>query len=218
LCQLPAIDIDGDQLIKVMRENNSEGAGMPDDPAAHVSRTCVATVTLDALVLNGTTFVREQPLNAFIAVLGQPTRVIDPKPPAPLGHRNNQIHMYDDLGLYLTENHATRLIGQVAFVLWPEESPFRPLKAFHGELTVGDVRFWPGMPLKDCEGSVLFQRLVGGLYEAEGKVHLSIFSRGRKLWNRHRGKRHYVVDLCVGLSVERLRKLRERWDAEANRS
>ena len=58
----------------------------------------------------------------YAAVLETPARTEEPSPPAPYGHRNNQIHLFDDLGLYLIEHHATRLVVAVVFVLWRDEA------------------------------------------------------------------------------------------------
>ena len=59
-------------------------------------------------------------------VLGPPDRTVEPSTPAPMGYRNNQMHMYDGLGLYLNEHHATRRIQDVTFVFNIADTPFRP--------------------------------------------------------------------------------------------
>jgi hypothetical protein len=112
-------------------------------------RGSVAAVTadasLDGLRLNGRLFQSPVQPTEYAAVLESPPRVVEPSPPAPYGHRNNQIHLFDELGLYLIEHHATRLVDAVVFVLWLEESAFKPVCEYLGELTIGGVRFFPGM-------------------------------------------------------------------------
>ena len=88
--------------------------------------TVTADVSLEGLVLNGRLFRSPACLAEYTEVLGVPGRVEEPEPPAPYGHRNNQIHLFDDCGLYLIEHHATRLIDAIVFVLWLAESSFKP--------------------------------------------------------------------------------------------
>src|SRR5271155_3822560 len=99
--------------------------------AALVSQgNCVASLTadvsLDGLRLNDRLFNSPVKSAEYAAVLGVTSRVVEPSPTAPYGHRNNQIHLFDEFGLYLIEHHETRLIDAAVFVLWLEESPFKP--------------------------------------------------------------------------------------------
>jgi hypothetical protein len=141
----------------------------------------VAIASLDSLMLDGQQFLMPVGLPEFTAILGQPNRTIEPSPPAPYGHRNNHIHLYDHLGLYLNEHHATGLIGEVTFVLDPTEVPFPVGCPFAGRLRVGEVMVYPGMRegLPESLSNGLPWRssrcLEGGggrprdLYEYEGK-------------------------------------------------
>ena len=53
-----------------------------------------------------------------------------------MGHRNNQIHVYDEIGVEFREHHYTRRIMEGTIGFWPEEyvPEFRPRSAFAGEL------------------------------------------------------------------------------------
>jgi hypothetical protein len=58
----------------------------------------IATINLAQLRLNGEDFIDAVSHSMIHDLLGPPTRVIVPGPPAPYGHRNNQVHVYDSLG------------------------------------------------------------------------------------------------------------------------
>jgi hypothetical protein len=169
----------------------------------------VASVTADAsltgILLNGRLFKVPVPPSEYADVLESPVRIVEPSPPAPYGHRNNQIHLFDDLGLYLIEHHATRLVDAVVFVLWQEESAFKPTKAFSGELAIGDVRFFPGMEEKQLSGgTIAFDGPVLGMWIARGeKVSITIRGKGKRQPSGHRSKRLRFVDVsfcCSSLS------------------
>jgi len=121
-----------------------------------------------ALLLNGRLFKLARAAAEYRVALGVADRVEEPSPPAPYGHRNDQIHLFDEFGLYLIEHHATRLVGSVVFVLWLEESPFKPAREFTGSLTIGGVSVRPGMLVKEFSGNtVLFEGPVLGLWSAK---------------------------------------------------
>ncbi len=94
-------------------------------------------------------FSEPQRLDAFVKILGQPSRVFSGKTPAPVGHRNNHLHFYDDLGLYLHEHHATYLIGGVCVVFEPGEAFFPTTEPFTGELYVAGQLIQRGMTPKE---------------------------------------------------------------------
>lgn len=160
-----------------------------------------AYVSLERFTLNDAPFVEAALVEAFCDVLGPPSRVIDPTPPAPVGHRNNQIHMYDELGLYLNEHHYTYTVCSVTFVLWPEEAPFQPVRPFGGQLTLGDLRVAPGISeseILDC--SIPFRQFLGGSWSAAGgDLWIGFDSIGRKGRSGRRGRKRLVTTLSVCL-------------------
>lgn len=99
----------------------------------------VATATPDFFVLAGLSIQHAMPASAFHDLLGSPDRIIAAGPPAPVGHGNNHIHIYDELGVYINEHHFTYLLSSVTFVLDPTFSSFPPTNPFSGTLTVGDL-------------------------------------------------------------------------------
>jgi hypothetical protein len=170
------------------------------------SRDYVASVTadvsLDGLVLNGRLFNSPVQPSEYAAVLGVPCRVVEPSPPAPYGHRNNQIHLFDEFGLYLIKHHATRLIDAVDFVLWLQESPFKPAREFSGQLTVGGVGVCPGMLVKEFSGSTIaFNGPVLGLWSAEKNgVWVGLRAAGIRQRSGRRGKRLRFENVSVCFS------------------
>jgi hypothetical protein len=150
-----------------------------------------ADVSLEGLLLNGRLFRSTAEPSEYAAVLGVPGRVVQPTTPAPYGHRNNQIHVFDEFGVYLIEHHATRLVDAVVFVLWLEESPFKPAREFVGRLTIGGVRVFPGMLAREFSGSAIaFQRPVLGLWSAEKNgVWVGLRAAGIRQRSGRRGKR-----------------------------
>ena len=95
-----------------------------------------AVVSAVGLSINGSVFNRKLPLERYQEVLGPPSRTIDAGPPAPAGHRNNQVHIFGSEGIYLTEHHTSRLIESVNFVFDSAECLFPIEKAFNGSLKV----------------------------------------------------------------------------------
>lgn len=161
-----------------------------------------ANVSLDGLFLNGRLFDSPVQLPEYTAVLGVPTRTEEPSPLAPYGHRNNQIHLFDDLGLYLIEHHAMRAIGSVVFVLWLEESPFRPAREFAGLLKIDGVTVFPGMLVKEFSCSnIPFVGPVLGLWSAKKNgVWIGLCARGIRQKSGRRGKRLRFESVSVCFS------------------
>lgn len=162
--------------------------------------TLTAEVSLSGLNLNGRLFNSPVPPAEYASVLGSTARIIDPSAPAPYGHRNNQIHVFDEDGLYLIEHHATRLIDSVVFVLWLEESPFKPTREFSGQLTIGGIDVRPGMLVKEFSGSsISFKGPVLGLWTAEKNgVWIGLGAEGLRNKSGRRGKvlRFVSVSVC----------------------
>jgi len=161
-----------------------------------------ADVSLEGLLLNGRLFRSPVQPSEYAAVLGIPGRVEDPSTPAPYGHRNNQIHLFDEFGLYLVEHHASRLVDEVVFVLWLEESPFKPAREFTGRLTVGGVNIVPGMLAREFSGSAIaFDGPVLGLWSARRNgVWVGLRAAGTRQRSGRRGKRVRFENVSVCFS------------------
>jgi hypothetical protein len=167
-----------------------------------LSSECTALVSLEGLALNGQPFCTPTSSTTYEKVLGPVSRVIDPAS-APYGHRNNLIHFFDDAGVYLIENHATHLIAEITFVLWPEEAVHRPLHGWTGNLVVGGVLVARGMAESDCvDGTIPFRRWMAGWWSASaGGIHVSFTSEGERQRSGRRSKRRLVVQVSVCFSA-----------------
>jgi hypothetical protein len=161
-----------------------------------------ADASLDGLLLNGRLFQSPLPPTDYAAALASPVRIVEPSPPAPYGHRNNQIHLFDELGLYLIENHATRLVNAVVFVLWLEEAAFKPICEYSGELAIGGVRFLPGMTPQDyMHGTIAFEGPVLGLWHAHRNgIWIGLKAKRMRQPKGRRGESQRFVDVSFCFS------------------
>ena len=174
-------------------------------------RSALATLLLDldVEVVNGALRLAGGELSDAISIgrlhslLGAPSRIVEPAQRAPAGHRNNQIHIYDALGIICHEHHYTRLVEGIAFVFWPDEAPaFAPAAAFAGRLTVFGLPLEAGMT-----GAALsalpcsFEPGIGGsLSYEDDKISVIIDTKGKKLPSGRRSKSRQVVSVAVGLA------------------
>ncbi len=158
-----------------------------------------AKVSLDGIHLNGKQFRERVAPSEYAAILDSPVRIVEPLQPAPYGHRNNQIHLFDELGLYLIEHHSTRLVDSIVFVLWLDEAAFKPAREFDGELTIGGVHHFSGMTEKDLRiGSIPFEGpILGSWIAKEKRIWIGIRGVGIRLPSRARSKRLRIADVSV---------------------
>src|SRR3954447_9517669 len=122
-----------------------------------------------------------------------PSRVVALGPRAPVRHRNNQAHVYDELGLEFREHHYTRRIIEGTIVFWPEEyfPDHAPLAAFAGTLNLAGYVVPPHQELAAFlrQSPVRFRLLLGGLLLAKrGEFCVGIDSKGEKLPSGRRSK------------------------------
>ena len=158
-----------------------------------------AVAQANGLWLNGILFDEKLPLGRYEILLGQPSRTIAAGPPAPVGHRYNQVHLYDAEGIYFTEHHATRLIDSVNFVFDKSVSPFQIARSFDGTLMVGEQRFQSGMSESDLS-SQLFSRDLPGEFSAKcGRCWVGVSTKcGRDFQGKRKNNRHVVlVSICI---------------------
>lgn len=153
----------------------------------------------NGLSINGQLFNTPVPLAQFEAALGHPAHTIAAGPPAPYGHRNNQIHCFEEDGIYLIEDHATWLVGSVNFVFDLNESPFRVETIFTGELVVDGQRFRAGMSERDLDLRRFERYLPGRYYLPQRECSIIVGTMGKKVPGRRRGKLRYLTDVSVSL-------------------
>lgn len=145
------------------------------------------------MAINGLLIETAPSVDELYAVLGQPSRVDTGERPAPVGHRNNHIHVYDESGLTLNEHHYTRRVQCLSCWFETDDPPYRftPRQPFTGRLLLEDVE----MPLGGKPGEffakspIKFISEFGGIwtYKFDGfDVHVG--TRGAKLRSGRRSK------------------------------
>lgn len=139
----------------------------------------VAFVDIDALVISEHRVEGEISVETMQEIMGGPARVTEPSPPAPYGHRNNQIHVYDDAGVYWNEHHATPRVREITFVFDLTSAPFVPASCFDGLLRLGSLAVTSDTTASDLLGErrISFERLLpevirGKLEQVSITVHL----------------------------------------------
>jgi hypothetical protein len=155
-----------------------------------------AIVTADGLAIGGHLFNRQVPLEQYREALGVPHRTIAAGPPAPTGHRSNQVHIFDSQGIYLTEHHASRLIESVNFVFDPSESPFPIAMPFMGSLTIDGRQICSNMLDTDLDPKT-FARVLGGEYSVSYKNCWIGVSTKRRGPGGKRGRVRHVTRASV---------------------
>ena len=165
----------------------------------------------DGIIINGRPIPEVVHPPWLHEILGIPDRIDDSASPAPVGHRNNQIHVYDDLGLYFHEHHWTRLAEDLVFVFWPEEQchRFAPRRAFSGHLQLRDYLVPAGASesefVRDCP--MPFDRWLAGSWRAgTDRFRVGMNSKGAKLKSGRRSQRRRVVSIDVSWPHDPWRK------------
>lgn len=88
------------------------------------------------IVINGLAIASAPTVFECYFVIGRPDRIDSGTTPAPVGHRNNQLHVYDRCGMVLYEHHYTRRAS--GLTLWVDTAEplyrFTPRNPFAGKL------------------------------------------------------------------------------------
>ncbi len=162
-----------------------------------------------SVTVNGTSLTKGGPVAEFHSLLGEPNR-IEGKP-APVGHRSNQIHFYDELGLLLNEHHYTYQIGAITLILNVAEAICPTTNAFHGELVIGGVNVRAGDVERDLAGTTIpFHSVLAGSWSAEvlsaqkdGRpIRIYIDTKGAKLPSGRRSKRREIISVAICLEQD----------------
>lgn len=161
----------------------------------------VVVIDADRFELSGRAIRDAQSVAVMHGLLGLPDRIEPAGPPAPFGHRNNQIHFYDRLGLYLNEHHYTCLVQAITFVLWREEAAFVPVQEFDGDLRVGGTPVTPGMFESDMHGTAIpfVSQLRGTWHFKSDHLWIGYDSKGPKRPSGRRSKNRRLISLSVCL-------------------
>jgi hypothetical protein len=151
-------------------------------------------------------------LKEFIEVLGEPSKTISAGGPPPAGHRNNQIHFYDEMGISLNEHHATCLIQGVNVVFEPKEVPFPTQQSFGGELLIGGKPLNAEIGLRDFlkTSTIEFHPHLGYCWFSDGeRISISLMTYAEKL---RTGRQSRIRRLSyVALDFRNAHKMSSRW-------
>lgn len=120
----------------------SAPAGATENASAEPNGNRIVIEISETLVpsINGTVISTAPSVRELRAILGSPSRILEPKLRAPVGHRNNRLHIYDALGLVFWEHHYTRRIDHCKIVLCADDLQLvgdqSPPQLFPGTLRV----------------------------------------------------------------------------------
>lgn len=154
------------------------------------------------VVIDGLTIVSAPTVEKLHVVLGRPGRIESGETPAPVGHRNNQIHIYDQLGLVFHEHHYTRRAESIWCWFEVEDRRYRftPHESFRGHLLFDGVE----MPFGGLETSFLdfspfhFVRELGDVWNfAFDGFGIFVHSRGPFLPSGRRSKVRRITDVSI---------------------
>ena len=156
------------------------------------AEVAAAGFTIDGFVLKG-----ELPLQQYLEVLGPPERSFGAGQPAPAGFRNNQVHAYDKLGIYLTEHHATALIQSVNFVFDGAKCPFDIQKPYRGELVVNGSSFRVGMLERELGLNQLQSDLPGEYHLETVDYWIGVSTQARRTKSGARSKVREITRVSI---------------------
>jgi hypothetical protein len=175
---------------------------LSSDPAPCV---CVAAT---GITITGTPIHTAWPVANFHRIFGEPSRIVVAGPPAPFGHRNNQIHFYDDLGITLNEHHYTYQIQAITFVLDTADAIHPTIRPFSGTLDIGGTRLVAGASEAELMNSqIQFTSQLRGTWFAKvssalvngREVTIAVDSAGHRLQSGRRSKLRRIVSVTLCL-------------------
>lgn len=148
---------------------------------------------LPAIDVNSFRIVTAPSVAKLQAVLGKPSRIDAGANPAPAGHRNNQIHVYDELGITFIEHHRTQLVQNVQcwFQAGDPEFRFTPQRDYSGNLIVDGIQMPIGgqVELFMKHSPVSFSDGFGGSWQYNvNDFSVFVSSRGKLLPSKRRSK------------------------------
>ncbi|APR80788.1 Hypothetical protein A7982_06135 [Minicystis rosea] len=152
--------------------------------------------------MNGLEITSAPPMRAIYGVLGEPSRVHVPVPAAPPGHRNNQIHVYDALGVRVNEHHFTFLAQELGLTFDCDDPAFAftPKEPFRGELVIDNRSMPLGGPEADFVRAcpLPLEHTMAGVWRWEaGGFFVGLDARGDRLSTGRRSRNRRVIGLSI---------------------
>jgi hypothetical protein len=161
----------------------------------------VVLASTELVVLNGISIGEAVAPRRIHELLGNPSRIHSAGPPAPYGHRNNQIHVYDSLGLYFNEHHYTQSLIGMSLGFWPAQEgyPFTPAIGFSGSLRLANYE----VPHEVSEREFLanchlpFKRHLAGIWTLDGRIPIGLHTTGSRLKSGRRSTARRLVSVDI---------------------
>ena len=153
-------------------------------------------------VIQGTAFATAPSIAELHALLGPPSRIAEPAVRAPVKHRNNQFHVYDEAGLYFQEHHYTRRIAGCDVVFRPAELSvaFAPHGLYSGRFRLGTRDVSPdadlGELVRGC-GLTFEPSLAGWLVARRDQFSVILTCRGAKLPSGQRSRTLQLASVAL---------------------
>ncbi len=154
------------------------------------------------VVIGGLSIIIAPTVGEMYAVLGRPSRIDSGETPAPVGHRNNQIHVYDHFGLVFHEHHYTRRAQGVWcwFDVSDSSYSFAPHQPIRGRLVFDGVAMpQGGRDIEFSQSSPFeFTPDLGNIWRfAISGFTVFLHSHGPKLPSGQRSKVRRVTDVSI---------------------
>ncbi len=177
--------------------------------------SCDVRIGETRTTIDGTPILTAEPVAWFHAIPGSPSRIVPAGPPAPAGHRNNHIHLYDDKGMTLNEHHYSYQIQEVDIVLDTADAIHPTSRPFSGRLEIGGTQLVAGASEDILKSSnIKFSALHKGTWFAKVKsapdsgreITVFVNTAGLKLPSGRRSEIRRVVTVAICLE-------HDPWDA-----
>jgi hypothetical protein len=161
-----------------------------------------ARVSPDSFVLNGLSIDGAIAPAELHRLLGSPSRIEAAKTPVPYGHRSNQWHIYDSLGIYFYEHHYTRMLSGMSFHFRQntETTFYAPERDFSGDLRLGsyEIPLTVSEKVLIAECGLPFVEDLGGYWHLKRKVSLLLITRGDKLKSGRQSAVRRLLSVEIG--------------------
>lgn len=162
----------------------------------------------DVVSINDIPLVTAGPQKNFYTLFGKPDRMADAsKISAPPGHRNNQIHFYETLGVTLNEHHDTCQIQEVTFIFDVELATHPTTDPFRGRMTIGGVPIVAGALERHLsDSSLTFTATLPGTWFTkigsnvdDQAISVAVSTMGPKLRSGRRSKTRVIASVSLRL-------------------
>ena len=154
------------------------------------------------IAIHGVEIMSAPRMGTIYEALGKPSRLHVPTPAPPPGHRNNQIHVYDALGIRVNEHHFTFRAHELGLTFDCKDSPFAftPREPFRGSFVIDGKAMPLGGPEADFVRAcpLPLKHTLSGLWHWEDNgLYVGLQARGSKLRSGRRSRQRQVIDFSL---------------------